>query len=357
MKRRSLVVAAVATVGLALATPGASADVGQPRTEGSRYDRNPTLVQDGPLTYLLFARSQVPCNRLAGCNPDNLDYDMYVKVSPDGGKTFGPAQFVAPNPDGPGPFWGRTLAATVDAQGVIHVFWASGGNLGPLYQVIETGPGTFSPPQPVLGAPPLVFNVEAVTLGSDIYLYTEELGTPYGIYARRFDGATVTSGPTLVAADKNLPKAIVDNRTGGCKMTMVDASTYPDVDVYTDASPDCLNWPAPERLIVTQPGVSNWDPSLGQLPNGNYYLFFAPDGEQGAGRQRVALTKSNDFVRWSGPQIITPGYSGGVDYWDYWPEPFVRGNQLTLYYTSERGWNRVPHGTGHVWSVPGLGIT
>jgi hypothetical protein len=348
-------IALVATVTAVLIGLGgaALAAVGQSRTEGTKYDRGETLVQEGPTTYMFFARSQADCNRLAGCNPDNQHYDMYVKTSPDGGKTFGPATLVATNPGDSG-FFGRTLAATLTSTG-INVFWASGGSQNQLYVVKETAPGAFSPATPVMSAALTdlsdVFNVEAVTLGGQTYLYTEEMEAPgYGIYARTYDGATA-GGPNVVALNKNIPKAIVD-RNGGVKMTFVDATAYPTVALYVDSSADGLVWPGPQ-LVQAIPGESDWDPNLVQKPNGQYYLFFAPDRQEGAGRQQVALRKSNDFVSWTAPHDLTPGYSGGVEYWDYWPEGFVYKNQVKLFYTSERGTGSTPPGTGHIWSDPG----
>jgi hypothetical protein len=67
------------------------------------------------------------------------------------------------------------------------------------------------------------------------------------------------------------------------------------------------------------------------------------------------VTTSNDFVRWSTPREISPGFKGGVEYWDYWPEGFVLGNKLTLYYTSEREFDANPPGIGHIWTNPGMG--
>ena len=285
---------------VALMAPGSAlAAVGQPRTEGPNYDRNPTVVQDGALTYMFFARSQAPCDRLAtplACNPDNQQYDMYVKVSTNGGKDYGPPELVAVNPDGPGDFYGRTLAATVLDDGTTYVFWASGGNLNELYYVKETGPGTFSAPQTVAGAD-FVFNVEAVAVGAQIFLYTEEfpmLSGAYGMYSHSFV-ADAADAPMLVAADRSIPKALVDNQ-GGFRMTYVDASAYPTVDVLVASSADGRTFAEDPIPVVSEPGVSNWDPALGQKPNGQYYLFYAPDAEQGLGRQRIGVTKSNDFV-------------------------------------------------------------
>jgi hypothetical protein len=368
MRLRILIALACACAMALAAASSASADVGQPRTgNATQYDRNPSVVTDATgTTYLYFARSQMACNRLAtpvpnpAC-PDQIGYDLYVKRSNDGGQDFGPAVRVAPNPFGPGPaFRGRTIAATATPDGV-HVFWADGGNNNLVYHAFKpNGQDTFdAPPQPMLDIPPMVFNVEAVSIGDQVYVYTQENGD---IDARRYTAAgnalSPNGGPTVAeAGGKSIPKAIVDVN-GGCKMTMADDSAYPQVNVYTDTSADCLNWPAPARLVVDVPG-SNWDPNLVQKPNGEYYLHYAPDHTAAGATQQIGLTKSNDFVRWSAPHDLTPGQQGGTPYWDYWPEGFRRGNQIVLFYTSERRVNQqgasAPAGVGHIWTDPGFG--
>jgi hypothetical protein len=357
MKRIAL---GLAVAALATLPCSVEAAVGQPRTTGDRYDRNPTVVQDGGVTYLFFAGSQNPCNRFAGCNPDTEQYDLYYKVSLDGGKTYAPPVLLATNPDGPGPFFGRTVAAVRSVEGPsagsLYVFWASGGNSNHLFVVTKPPAGAFTPvAMPVLGTSPFeIFNVEAVAGPDGMFLYTEECCSVHGIFAYRFDGLEATAR-TSVALGKSLPKAIVDNQPGPIRyrMTYVDVSTYPNVSVYVASSADGLVW-ADHQLVVTEPGVSNWDPTLSQLPNGRYYLYFAPDEEQGAGRQRMALTTSNDFINWSAPREVSPGYTAGTEYWDYWPEGFVLDNKLTLYYTSERGFDGNPTGTAHIWTLPGF---
>jgi len=344
-----------ASLALAVAVPlvaagSASAAVGSERTDGPNYDRTPSVVQDGTLTDLFFVRSQAPCNRLAGCNADNTDYDLYLKQSADGGKDYGPAEKIADNPDGPGNHYGRTIAATRAPDGTVLVFWASGGFSQPLYVVRETGTG-WSAPAVVTGTlSNTVMNVEALTRGTDVLVYTEE---PDGIHAYRYTGPGVVGG-NLVSSSKNLPKGIVDNQNGSVRLTYTDATAYPQVDVYVNTSADGQTFGA-EQLVVSEPGASYWDPALAQRHNGKYELYAAPDREEGAGRQQVADLQSNDFVRWSKPHDLTPGFKGGTEYWDYWPEPFVLGNKLTLYYTSERATNTQPAGTGHIWTDPGQG--
>jgi hypothetical protein len=367
MKQRISIALALACA-VVLATAGsAAADVGQARTGNpQQYDRNASVVRDTTgTTYLYFARSELPCNRLAAMPnpacPDQIGYDIYVKRSNDGGQDFGPAIRVAQNPFGPGPaFRGRTIAATATPDGV-QVFWADGGSNNFLYHAFKpNGQDTFTgPPVPMADIPPDVFNVEAVSIGNQVYVYTQEFPN---INARQYTaagpGLTPNAGPTVVeSGGRSLPKAIVDVN-GGCKMVMTDDSSYPQVNVYADASADCLNWPAAATLVVADPG-SNWDPNLIQKPNGQYYLHYAPDHTAAGIQQQIALTKSNDFVDWTAPHDLTPAEQGGAPYWDYWPEGFIRGNQVVLFYTSERrveqGGASAPAGVGHIWTDPGFG--
>ncbi|HEV2813892.1 MAG TPA: hypothetical protein VGW10_11630 [Solirubrobacteraceae bacterium] len=369
--RKLLLVALVAALASLSVTATASAVVGQARTSGNgpgqKYDRNPAVVADGATTYLFFARSQVNCSRLPlptapGC-PDNIGYDLYVKASPDGGKTFGPAQLVDTNPTGPaGPFYGRTISATATPDGV-HVFWTNGGSIGPVYHYFKpTGSSTFTPREETPNTGMNVFNAWAVSRGSEVLLYTEECCGPLqGIYARRYTAAgpalTPAGGPTKVpgSEDANIPKAMVDD-LGIVRLVMVKPA---EGGVFVTSSADGLTFPPPVLAAPADEGAINWDPNIEQNAGGVYFLYFAPD--DGTGRQRIGVTSSNDFANWSATREVSPGQTAGTPYWDYWPEPFRRGNQLVLFYTSERGFtdgetmSQYPTGQGHVWSNPGFG--
>jgi hypothetical protein len=339
---------------LALSAPGASAAVGGPLTDGPNYDRNPTVVQHGAATYMFFTRTQGPCNRLDGCDPDNgpsAKYDLWFRKSLDGGDHFGPEQLAATNPEPLTGFRGRTIAAVSDGSR-LRVFWADGGSEEALYEVVKAPAGdSFSAPTQVVGAQSGVFNVEAVVRGSQVILYTEGGAPAQGVYARPY-AAGAAGPPTLVQLGRNIPKAIVDRR-GVVRLTYVDGD-WPDIDVYVNSSADGLNF-ASERLVVEAEDndSTNWDPNLAQTRNGRYYLTFAPD--RGDGRQQIAVTASKDFVRWTEERTITPAEQGGTEYWDYWPEGFVqdKGNDLALFYASERGFDGNPVGTGHIWALPG----
>jgi hypothetical protein len=316
-----------------------------PLTSGSNYDRNPSVIQHANETWLFFARSEAPCDRLSvpGCNPDNSTYDLYYLRSSNNGKTWGPPVLVADNPH-ENSFYGRTVAATRAADGSIYLFWASGGGPGNLYYFRKApDSNTFTP----LGSLDDIsyFNVEAVAAGNTVFVYYED-ATGAGIYVRTFDGANF-SAPALVAAARNIPKVIIDKR-GVFRMAMVSALSFPVVNVEVASSADGLNW-GPATVAVNGDGtVTNWDPTLAQTPDGTFQLFWAPD--QNDGRQRVESVSSGDFAAWSAPVVHTEGTDGETAYWDYWPEATPQGNRLNLFYTSERGIGGDP-GTGHIWTT------
>jgi hypothetical protein len=364
---RAIIVAALSVAALAVTASPAAANgtqssfgiTGKPITSGPNYDRNASVVQDGKATYVFFARSRIePCNRLAGCDPDQRKYDLFYKKSLDGGRSYGPAQQAAANPDPTpdanpnfpyGGFRGRTIAATKTGN-KITVFWSDGGFERELYKVEKvSGSDTFTAAT-MVPFDQSVFNIEAITRGNQTFLYAEGTGSQgYGVYAHAYTAGAAGPG-TLVSADRNLPKAIVDKRNGLIRLTYVDASNYPQVDVYVNSSANGITF-GPETLAVAAaPGESNWDPNLLQV-DGAYLLFFAPD--RGAGKQQIALATSRDFNTWTRRGDITPGEKDGVKYWDYWPEGFANGKTLSLFYASERGFTGNPTGIGHIWAITG----
>ena len=346
---KTIVALILATLAFAPAITNARPDSGKndriPLTAGSKYDRNPSVVTDGSNDlWLFFARTQIDCDRLQGCLADNTKYDLYYMRSSNNGKTWGTPTLLAANPNTPNIFYGRTIAATRRADGTIYVFWASGGGPNDLYYYKKApGATSFTPAGQLSDA--LYFNVEAVSLGNNIYMYYED-ATGAGVFERTFDGTSFTA-PTLVSAGKNIPKVIID-RKGVFRMAMVDASAYPLVNVLVTSSTDGVNW-GPESIVITGDGtITNWDPTLAQTPDGIYYLYWAPD--QGDGRQRIEVTESNDFQTWGPPSTVTEGTDGETSYWDYWPEALAHGNKVSLFYTSERGVGGDP-GIGHIWTT------
>ena len=339
-------VAAAALVTLSAPVAGATdtSQAARPVTAGTHYDRNASVVQDGVTTWMFFARSQTdPCNRISGsCNADNSNYDLYVEQSGNQGASWSAPQLVAANPSQPNqtPFRGRTPSATVDRSGTTWVFWASGGNSGPLYYTHNAGRGStaWAPLQTLNDA--AYFNVNAVTKGATTYVYYEDAGAAPGVYVRTFDGTTF--GPAhLVAAGMNIPKAIVD-RYGIFRMAMVDASGWPVVNVVTSSSLDGLHWLPPQVAVAGDGTVTNWDPALVQTADGIYRLFWAPQLDDAT--QRIESKTSWTFFDWWTPSTVVTSPSG---YWDYWPTPTtLRG--LSLFYTSEAG---DPAGTGHIYQL------
>jgi hypothetical protein len=351
--RRAAVAGATVAV-LCLSTMAAAVTPlgpGSPVTGGPKYDRNPSVVQDGALTRMFFARTEVsPCDRLPepNCPADNTTYDLYEMDSTDGGATWGTPFQIADNsqfPNSPwnNPSYGRTVAATRTPAGDVHVFWSSGGNTSSLvYGVDPAGAGGFT-----WGSRSdlPVFNVEAINLAGTTILYFED-GIGGDIEAMTFDGSNF-GPPTSVVPVGNIPKAIVDS-AGVVRLTYVNASAWPVVNVLIASSADGFSF-GPSTVVVTgDGGITNWDPTLVQTPDGAYHLFHAPD--QVDDRQIIEHRTSPTFEGLAGaaPVAVTTGTNGTTQYWDYWPEAFVNNNVLRLLYTSEAG---ADPGTGHIWAT------
>ena len=114
-----------------------------------------------------------------------------------------------------------------DGAGTVHVFWASGANSIPgLFHVQETNSG-WSAPALVPGALN-VFNVEALTRGNDVFLYTEECCGANGVYAYRIEH----EGRSLVYATDTEHYACVDpalrTLAEGADVLVYDAQYTPE---------------------------------------------------------------------------------------------------------------------------------
>jgi hypothetical protein len=358
----ALRISTLALVLLTLALPGSALAADQisdarQLTAGQKYDRNPSVVVDpnGEDVWVFFARSQTNCDRLTTpdtCDPDQLPtnlpvpgvlYDLYARHSEDGGATFGPSFEVAPNPgvlmSG---FRGRTVAATQTANGDIHVFWANGGSGDPVKHYRKDAAGTtFDPGTDLPGSH---FNVEAIADGADVLVYTERAdGT--GIDVRRLAGTTYGPPEQVTEShDRHIPKVARD-ASGTYRMVSVSGGGA----VYRLSSDDGVAW-GPQTATVAQSGsVRNWDPTIGQAPDGRFFLFHAPD--QGDGSQRIEFRTSTDFADWSAPTVLTTGTQGASAHWDFWPEAAVIGGKLTVFYASERpDPGEQNAGTAHIYS-------
>ena len=356
--------AAAAVLALALIVPSAyAADVvsdPQQLTFGERYDRNPAVVVDGDDVWMFFARSQVACDRIGGtpaCDPDQLPtlYDLYVRRSDDGGRTFGPSTRIATNPLEPN-FRGRTIAATQLANGDVHVFWANGGSGGNVHHYVkDDASGDFVAQAPIVELDNVgVFNVDATPTddGSDVLLFTQRAagaGVDVRTSANNFGDEVLIEG----TEGKSIPKVFKDDG-GTYRMVVTDDSAWPAVTVHGLSSDDGVDWGSPATLtdLVAPNGeVSHWDPVVAQHPDGRYFLFYAPDLEQGAGVQRIEYRAAPTFAGLASatPAVLTTGLEGTDKHWDYWPEVAVVDGELTAFYTSERTGAETDQGTGHIF--------
>lgn len=314
-------------------------------TFGTHYDRNSTTLKAADGTYwMYFARSVEPCDRATGgCNADGSQYNIFYMNSSDPATFSNPVQLS----DRTGLsqfFYGRTIAATQDSTGTIWVFWASGGNGGPLYYY------TKEPNQPWSARgeldDELYFNVEAAARGNELWMFYED-ATGTGVFSRQYSYDSGTwSSPTPVASGMSIPKAYVDGNT--FYLTMAKTDTWPDVGDYVTSSTDGVNWTEPMLAVPAHDGITNWDPTIVKKGN-RFSVFSAPD--TGDGSQHIAWTQSSNKGRsWPGTnQALTTASYGTTSWWDYWPEAMVVGGDIYLTYTSERNADATGAGPAHIW--------
>lgn len=327
----------------ASAAPQPSIELAQ-LTTGPHYDRNAVTLDDGNTTWMFFARSQLACNRMTGCNNDDTAYDLYAQTSSNKGKSWSAPFRLAANP-GPSSFYGRTISAVRTSDGTVHVLWASGGSGGPLYHFTKPHSSAAFSLADTLTSAHYYFNAWAVASGKKLFLYSEAADNT-GIYVQTLTGSGFST--PIPVFQGSIPKVIVDKHNV-FRMTMVDGANWPYVSVLTSSSSDGVAWSTPQAVVVGDGTVTNWDPSLLQASNGDFYLTWAPD--QGDGRQRIEARASEDFVHWSASVPVTLGTDGTTAYWDYWPIATGNGNNITLMYTSEAAGAGTAVGIGHIWAI------
>jgi hypothetical protein len=282
-------------------------------------------------------------------------YDLYVRHSDDGGETFGPSTKIATNPLEPN-FRGRTIAATQLENGDVHVFWANGGSGGNVHHYVQSAGGDdFAAQAPIVeldnGG---VFNVEATPTddGTDILLFTQRAAGA-GVDVRTSANNFGDEQPIEGTEGMSIPKVFKDDG-GTYRMVVTDDSAWPSVTVQGLSSDDGVDWGSPAtltELVAPDGDVSHWDPVVGQHPDGRYFLFYAPDLEQGAGVQRIEYRAATTFAGLASatPALLTTGLEGTDKHWDYWPEIAVVDRELTAFYTSERTGAETDQGTAHIF--------
>jgi hypothetical protein len=121
--------------------------------------------------------------------------------------------------------------------------------------------------------------------------------------------------------------------------------------VYLSSSGNGLTWTSTDTPIAQWSGLYNWDPVLAR--DGKVYrLFWAPSDTE----QFLATTTSPTPMNpasWTLPVRLTTAIYGTTGWWDFWPEPVLRGKSAmgspALVFTSERNGDGTARIDGNIW--------
>ncbi|MDD1656475.1 MAG: hypothetical protein LUO87_03765, partial [Methanomicrobiales archaeon] len=159
-------------------------------------------------------------------------------------------------------------------------------------------------------------------------------------------GTGVWSSPVGIHADATVAKAMVD---GG--QFYVVWTTQGGVGIFLSTSADGSTWESTSGPIADWPVLTDWDPVLTR--DGKVFrLYWAPSDTE----QFLATTTSltpEDPLSWTPPVRLTTAMFGETGWWDFWPEPVMKGRTFAgspaLVFTSERNQDGTAMSDGNIW--------
>ncbi|MCX6655047.1 MAG: hypothetical protein NTY03_07995 [Candidatus Bathyarchaeota archaeon] len=229
------------------------------------------------------------------------------------------------------------MAAVQSNNGKIWLFASTG--LGPgtercIYFYLYDG--SWSTPTAIPGTD-YAAHIDALVYRGKIWVFFD---SGYTLKVTSYDGS-VWSTPVDIHTDATIAKAIVADGT-----FYVVWTTASGTGIFLSTSPDGTTWLSTSTPIASWQGTgaTNWDPVL--IKNkGDFTLFWAPDIVT---EQFIAMTVSTnpqDPASWSDPVRLTTANN----WWDFWPQPIIKGDTIYLFYTSERNAAGTERIDGNIW--------
>lgn len=308
-------------------------------TSDPKYDRNPCLLEAKDGTYWLFYTRGMDERGIRGFNgysPDDGDYySIFYRTS----KSIETLYKAKENlldlsyPDNAQ----RDVAAVQTDDGKIWLFASTGLGLGSerfVYCYIYDG--SWSGPTEIPGTD-YAAHIDALTYNGKIWLFFDY---GYTLKVTYYDGI-VWSAPADIQSDATIAKAVVADGV----FYVVWIPTSGD-GIYLSTSADGTTWASISNPIATWEGGYNCDPVLVKDKK-VFRLYWAPDiGTE----QFIATSTSTDPTTpasWSTPARLT----SANDWWDFWPEPYVKGGSIYLFYTSERNSEGTARADANIWML------
>jgi hypothetical protein len=339
---------AVQVIPTALANPSKTLEISKPiqLTTSLSYDRNPSFLKASDGTWWLFF-SRGNATGYPGPNPDADFYDIVYMKSTDNGATwteYAPSTFHQP-------FSQIQASAIQDHTGKIWVFtsdWQSSYNYPSqftfdiYYYTSNDGGMTWAGPTKLLpgGSDALAEHVDALEDSSNnLWVFFGgrwEVGGTW--YTKSSDGGATWSARASIPSSGVIPKV---TKVGNFHVVSTDWNS-----IKHSSSPDGATW---TTNTVISTGYTDCDPVIYQDASGNLEVFYAPSNDALGSQWIESMRSSDGGTTWSCRTRLTAGGYGTTYWWDMWPEAFVDGSKVYLFYTSERSSNGTTRIDGNIW--------
>jgi hypothetical protein len=309
-------------------------------TAEPKYDRNPELLKANDGTYWLFytkGKDNRGIRDFQGYNPDLDYYDIYYRTSKsiEGLKEANDNIIRLMYPDNAQ----RDVAAVQTYDGKIWVFASTG--LGPgsdrfvHYYVFD---GSWSGPTEIPNTD-YAAHMDALLSNGKIRVFFD-IG--YTLKVTSYDGST-WSTPVDIHTDATVARAIVADGTFYVVWTTPSGS-----GIYLSTSTDGNTWTSTSTPIASWSGATttNWDPVLIKDKN-VFRLFWAPDIVTEQFIATSASANPKNPASWSTPVRLTTA----DNWWDFWPQPIMKGGLIYLFYTSERNDEGTARTDANTWML------
>jgi len=318
---------------LVLASAGAWAatiEVSQPTymTSNQRYDRNPSIINDGTNYWLFYTKGDQAAPAIRGSggyNPDADNYVVYYKTASTIAGLAGATETKLAFSESARPvgFDQRVVSATY-FNSKVYAFVSSGqsGTDKGLYYYEYSG-GTWTGPTTLIAdATAQGGHVNITSDASYIYIIWESSDGSSDCYT--WNGTTLSL--KIDISTDNMPRITL---MGTTLYVVSIADLDGDIEVYSAAAGASPSFSSHSTAIT---GVGLYDPCI--FNDGtNLYVVSAPYVE--ANQQQYLIQTKYSSGAWATAKRVTYGGYGTTYWWEYWPMGYWDGTNLYVFYTTE----------------------
>jgi parallel beta-helix repeat protein len=310
-------------------------EVSQPTymTSNQRYDRNPSIINDGTNYWLFYTKGDQAAPAIRGQGGYNPDADNYVvnykkAISITGLASATETELTLSRTNRPAHFDQRVATAVYDGSSIwVIVSSGQSGTDRGMYYYRYSG-GIWTGPTILISDPGVPPNrgghVNAVYGSGTIYIAWECSDGTSDFYA--YTIATSTLNPRVDISTDNQPKITL---MGGTLYVVGIEDGTGDIEVYSAAegiSPIFTN----HSTAIS--GVGLYDPCIFN-DGSSLYVVAAPYVP--ANNQKYLIQTKYNGVSWATAKRMTYGGYGTAYWWEYWPIGYYDGTNLYVFYTTE----------------------